>query len=103
MAFLPNDDPDSRDRMRRFMGPGQVDEQIRQAIQFAWIMLPDERKTVTEVERLIRQIVERALKNFREDAESFDQGRWRFRRPSSELRITDCAKRAQYRAKPRAS
>jgi hypothetical protein len=75
MAFFPNDDPESRDRMRSFMGPGQVDEQIRQAIQFAWMMLPDERKTVTEVERVIRQIVDRALKNFREDAESFDQGR----------------------------
>jgi hypothetical protein len=52
-----------------------VDEQIRQAIQFAWLMLPDDRKTVTEVERVIRQIVDRALKNFREDAEAFDQGR----------------------------
>jgi hypothetical protein len=75
MAFFPNDDPESRDRMRSFMGPGQVDEQIRQAIQFKWIMLPDERKTVTEVERLIRQIVDRALKNFRVDAEAFDQGK----------------------------
>ena len=75
MGFFPTDDPESRARMRSFMGPGQVDEQIRQAIQFAWMMLPDERKNVTEVERVIRQIVERALKNFREDAESFDQGR----------------------------
>jgi hypothetical protein len=75
MAFLPTDDPESRDRIRSFMGPGQVDEQIRQAIQFAWMMLPDERKTVTEVERVIRQIVDRALKNFKEDAEAFDQGK----------------------------
>jgi hypothetical protein len=74
MAFFPNDDPKRADRMRSFMGPGQVDQQIRQAIQFAWIMLPDERKTVAEVEQVIRQIVDRALKDFREDAESFDQG-----------------------------
>jgi hypothetical protein len=75
MPFFPNDDPESADRMRSFMGPGQVDHQIRQAIQFAWIMLPDERKTAAEVERVIRQIVDRALKDFREDAESFGQGR----------------------------
>jgi hypothetical protein len=59
--------------MRSFMGPGQVDQEIRQAIQFAWIMLPDERKTPAEVERVIRQIVDRAPKDFREDAASFGQ------------------------------
>ena len=71
MACFPNDDPEDADRLRSFMGPGQVDHQIRQAIQSAWIMLPDERKTAAEVERIIRQIVDRALKDFREDAESF--------------------------------
>jgi hypothetical protein len=75
MAVFPSDDPKSVDRMRSFMGPGQVDQQIRQAIQFAWMMLPDERKTVTEVERVIRQIVDRALKDFQEDAEAFEQAR----------------------------
>ncbi len=57
------------------MGPGQVDQQIRQAIQLAWMMLPDDRKNVAEVERVIRQLVERALKNLREDADSFDHGK----------------------------
>lgn len=47
IAFLPTGTPESRDRMRSFMGPGQVDEQIRQAIEFAWMMLADERKKVT--------------------------------------------------------
>jgi hypothetical protein len=75
MALFPNDDPESSDRMRSFMGPGQVDQQIRQAIQLAWMMLPDDRKNVAEVERVIRQIVERALKNLREDADSFDHGK----------------------------
>jgi hypothetical protein len=74
MAMFPNDDPESADRLRSFMGPHQVDQQIRQAIQFAWIMLPAERKTVAEVERVIRQIVDRALQNFREDADSFGRG-----------------------------
>jgi hypothetical protein len=36
-------------------------------------MLPDEKKTVTELERVIRQFVERALKDVREDAETFGQ------------------------------
>ena len=75
MAFFPSDDPENRDRMRSFMGPGQVDQQIRQAIQFAWMMLPDNRRNVAEVERVIRQMVDRALKNYREDAEAFDQGK----------------------------
>jgi hypothetical protein len=44
MAFFPNDDPENRDRMRSFMGPGGLDQQIRQAIQLAWMMLPDDRK-----------------------------------------------------------
>jgi hypothetical protein len=74
MAIYPADDPASRDRLRAFMGPGQVDQQIRQAIHFAWIMLPDERRSVAELERVIRQMVERALEDFREDATAFGQG-----------------------------
>jgi hypothetical protein len=74
MACFPIDDAKSRDRIKAFMGPGQVDQQIRQAIQFAWMILPDERKNVAEVERVIRQVVDRALKNFREDADAFNQG-----------------------------
>ena len=45
-----------------------------EGVQFAWMMLPAERKTVAEVERVVRRIVDRAFKNFREDAASFDQG-----------------------------
>jgi hypothetical protein len=74
MAMFSTNDEESRDRLRSFMGPGQVDQAIRQAIQFAWMMLPDEKKTVAEVEQVIRQMVDRALKNFREDAEAFDSG-----------------------------
>jgi hypothetical protein len=61
MAYFPSDDPESRDRIRSLMGPGQVDQQIRQAIQFAWMMLPDDRKTVKEVER-VRKIASQARK-----------------------------------------
>ena len=66
-------DADLPDKMRAFMGPGAVDEQIRQAIHFCWMMLPAERRTVNEVEQEIRRIVERALKALREDEERFKQ------------------------------
>jgi hypothetical protein len=39
MTLFPKDDPANRDRSRVFMGPGQVDHQIRQAIQFSCVML----------------------------------------------------------------
>jgi hypothetical protein len=74
MAFTRMDDPEGMDRMREFMGPGQVDHQIRQAIQFAWLSLPEGKKNADEVERVVRQIVDRALKDFREDGETFSQG-----------------------------
>jgi hypothetical protein len=71
MAFFSSDDLLINDKMRSLIGPDQVDRQIRQAIQFAWIMLPDEKKSVAEVERVIRQTVDRAIMNFREDADAF--------------------------------
>ncbi len=59
------------DNVANFFGPGQVDQTVRQAIEFCWMALPKERKTVDGVEREIRRIVERALKDFREDSEAF--------------------------------
>jgi hypothetical protein len=64
-------DPENTDKMRSFFGPQQIDHQIRQAIQFCWMALPAERKNVSEVETEIRRIVERALRDLREDCESF--------------------------------
>lgn len=72
-------DPQDRDSMKQHMrdcfGPQQVDQQIRQAIQFCWMALPPDKQTVEEVESQIRRIVERALRDMREDAESFGMGR----------------------------
>ncbi len=58
------------DAMSMF-GPTQIDHQIRQAIQFCWMGLPKERRTVDEVEVQVRRLVDRALKDLREDAEAF--------------------------------
>jgi hypothetical protein len=71
MAYFSKEDPENVERMGSFMGPGGVDQMIRQAIQIAWMMLPDERKNVDEVERVIHHTVDRD----REDAELFDKGR----------------------------
>ena len=72
--FDPND-PEQSDRFRSFFGPHQVDEQIRQAIQFCWMALPGDRKTVDEVEKQIRRLVDRALRDLRDDSDAFGLGR----------------------------
>ena len=59
---------------REMFGPGQPDSMIRQAIQYCWMMLPKEKKTVKDVESLVRKLMERALQNFREDMEAFGKG-----------------------------
>lgn len=67
------DDVDPALQMNDFLGPAQVDHFTRQALQFCWMALPKERKTVDELERQFRRIVERALKDFREDRLAFGQ------------------------------
>jgi hypothetical protein len=62
---------DAMDKMSEMFGPGHVDQSIRGAIQACWMALPKARRNVAEVEREIRRITERALANFREDAEAF--------------------------------
>ena len=68
-------DPEAMKRMRAFFSPQQVDHEIRQAIQFCWMALPTEKQNVDEVENQIRRIVDRALRDLREDSESFGLSR----------------------------
>lgn len=74
MAMFQAGDPDAEERLRAMFSPDTIDHQIRQAIQFTWMMLPKEKRTVAEVERVVRQIFERALKDYREDGETFGKG-----------------------------
>jgi len=74
MAMFHAGDPDGEERMRAMFSPDMIDQQIRQAIRFTWMMLPKEKQTVAEVERVVRQIFERALKDYREDGETFGKG-----------------------------
>jgi hypothetical protein len=62
---------DSFEKMSEMFGPGQIDQTVRQAIHFCWMMLPKDRRNVEELEMQVRRIVERALKDFREDSEHF--------------------------------
>jgi hypothetical protein len=73
IAFNPND-PEAMRRLQSFINPQQLDLQIRQAIQLCWMMLPAEKKTVDEVEKEIRRIVDRALRDLREDSSAFRWG-----------------------------
>jgi hypothetical protein len=59
------------ERMAEFFGPGQIDNMIRQAIQWCWMGLPKDRRNQDELDRQIRRIVHRALKDFREDSQAF--------------------------------
>jgi hypothetical protein len=76
MAYEEFDPKDAEavNRLRSFISPQQVDQQIRQAIQFCWMMLPPDRKNVAEVEKEIRRIVDRALRDLREDSSGFSLG-----------------------------
>ena len=71
MAVFNNDDPDAVNKMRAMFSPGQIDQSIRQTIMMCWMMLPDGSKSVDEVELQIRRIVDRAIKDLREDAKAF--------------------------------
>lgn len=58
--------------MADFFGPGQVDQMIRQGIQFCWGALSKDRKNADELEKQVRRIVvDRALKDFRDDLVQF--------------------------------
>jgi hypothetical protein len=72
-SFHEND-PEKLGQLHAFFGPQQVDSQIRQAIQFCWMALPTGRKNVDGVEKEIRRIVDRALRDLRDDFKSFGIG-----------------------------
>ena len=71
MAMFDPNDPEAGENMRAMFGPGQVDQSVRQAIQMCWMMLPNGGRTVAELEKQFRRIVDRALKDLQEDADAF--------------------------------
>jgi phosphate uptake regulator len=71
MACFSSDDPEASNKMRNMFGPGQVDQMVRGAIQSCWMMLPEDAKNVDELERQFRRLVERAIRDLREDIDAF--------------------------------
>lgn len=71
MAMFNPDDDDVFNKMRDMFGPAQIDQQVRQTIQFCWTSLPQDKRSVDELERQIRRLVDRALKDVREDFDEF--------------------------------
>lgn len=62
---------DPAEKMADFFGPGHVDQMIRHGVHSCWTALPKERRNAEELEKQVRRIVERALRDFREDQEQF--------------------------------
>jgi hypothetical protein len=71
MAYFAFNDPDNQDKLREFMGPGMADHMIRQTLRLVWMTLPAEKKTVEELERVVRRLLDRALEDLREDQDLF--------------------------------
>lgn len=69
-AFDP-DDEESFGKMRDLFSPAQVDQSVHQALMLCWMMLPDDKRNIDELEQQFRRIVDRALQNLREDGQAF--------------------------------
>jgi hypothetical protein len=71
MAMFSPSDNEAEDKLSAFIGPTAVDQMVRQGINMCWISLPRDKRNVDEVERQVRRVVERALKDFRDDEAAF--------------------------------
>jgi len=56
---------------RTLFSPNELDQDVRHAIKSCWAALPEQIRNVNEVERQVRRIVDRALRDFRDDFEDF--------------------------------
>ena len=66
-----NLDPAAQKTLQEMLGPQAVDNAVRQAISICWMALPRDKKSVDDLEREIRRLMERALKDLKEDARVF--------------------------------
>ncbi len=62
--------PEPSDDFRAF-SVSAIDVSIRQAVGMCWTTLPKERRNPDEVETQIRRIVDRAIRDLREDSSAF--------------------------------
>jgi hypothetical protein len=71
MAFSDENDPELRNKIRAMISPSHIEQSVRQAIRTYWIVMPDENRTIDELEKQFRRIVDRAFEDLREDGEAF--------------------------------
>ncbi|WP_339645541.1 hypothetical protein [uncultured Porticoccus sp.] len=50
-----------------------VDQRLRDCLQVLWLSLPKERANLDDLEEQFRRLVERVLRDFKEDAEQFKE------------------------------
>ena len=62
---------DGGENWREMFGPHHVDHLVRQAISMCWMALPHDRRTTETIETEIRRLVDRALRDLKEDAKAF--------------------------------
>jgi hypothetical protein len=65
------DDEERATKMRDLMGPSQIDQQIRQATGWLWMVLPKDKRYVDEIEGQVRRLDDRALRDLRQDFANF--------------------------------
>lgn len=53
--------------------PGQVDQMVRQAIQLCWMTIPADKRTLAATKAEITRLVERAFRDYEDDARQFGQ------------------------------
>ncbi len=71
VSQMSEEDERSAETTRRIFSPNDIDQEVRHAIKSCWAALPREKRNVDEVERQIRRLVDRALRDFRDDFEEF--------------------------------
>ena len=72
LSEMTPDDEKAADGMRAMFGPLQVDQQIRQAVELCWNMLPSDQKNLEQLEVAMGRIVKQELAKFRETNPPFD-------------------------------
>jgi len=71
-AFSASDE--NVEKMREFFSSAQVDLSVRQVIQMCWMMLPKKKRNPDNVEKEVRRLMDRAIRDFKKDFDTFKAG-----------------------------
>jgi hypothetical protein len=82
LTKLDTEDPESIHRFFHQTNPDAASDRITQAITFGWFLLPKNQRTEENLERQVRQLVDDALRDFKEDNDRFLAPKEDFSNPS---------------------